>query len=90
MDGSVVAVAVSALASGAAAVVAAAATPAVAFNFREDASRNKVVTGRLLVCSYKRVKGRSPTGEKRTSTHPHKPHATRKPSHGLCTDSPHY
>ena len=31
-------------------------------------------------CSYKRVKGRSHTAEKRISMHPHKPHATSQPS----------
>ena len=31
---------------------------------------------RLLMCSYKRVKGRSHTVETRISMHPHKPHAT--------------
>ena len=31
-------------------------------------------------CSYKRVKGRSHTVEKRLNMHPHKPHATSQPS----------
>ena len=47
-----------------------------------------------LPFSYKRVKGRSHTVEKRISMHPHKPHATSQPSrfsdtHRLSTDSPH-
>ena len=34
---------------------------------------------RLHAGSYKRVKGRSHTAEKRISMHPHKPHATSQP-----------
>ena len=45
-------------------------------------------------CSYKRVKGRSHTAEKRISMHPYKPHATSQPSRlshtpRLSTDSAH-
>ena len=43
----------------------------------------------LQSSSYKRVTGRSHTGEKQISTHPHRPHATSPPSHRLSTDSPH-
>ena len=41
-------------------------------------------------CSYKRVKGRGHTAEKRISMHPHKPHATSqplRPSQWLCSAS---
>ena len=34
----------------------------------------------IVNSSYKRVKGRSHTAEKRISMHPHKPHATSQPS----------
>ena len=34
----------------------------------------------VLDCSYKRVKGRFHTVERRISTNPHKPHATSQPS----------
>ena len=52
-------------------------------------------TGHATLCtSYKKVKGRSHTVDKRISMHPHKPHATSQPSrfshtHRVCTDSPH-
>ena len=44
--------------------------------------------------SYKRVKGRSHTVEKRIRMHPHKPNATSQPSRfshtlRISTDSPH-
>ena len=35
-----------------------------------------VLNDRLLIGSYKRVKGRSHTAEKRISMHPHRPNAT--------------
>ena len=41
-------------------------------------------------CSYKRVKGRGHTAEKRISMHPHRPHATSqplRPSQWLCIAS---
>ena len=56
-----------------------------------------LMTGEFVcasLCSYKRVKGRSHTVEKRISMLPHKPHATSQPSRfshmpRLSTDSAH-
>ena len=61
-------------------------------------SANKTLAGNLNVSgnapiliimgSYKRVKGRSHTVEKRLNMHPHKPHAASQPSRLSHTDRP--
>ena len=46
-------------------------------------------TGDMYTCSYKRVKGRSHTVEKRKASHPQKPHATSQPSRFSHTPTRH-
>ena len=66
---------------------------APSYNFEGMVSSHILCAGKDTN-SYKRVKGRSHTAEKRISMHPHKPHATSQPSRfshtpRLSTDSAH-